>query len=233
MPATPGALQSACQGNPCQNGYAAHLSAGLDKLLYGTYLPGTVQTPAQLYSDGSVYYAGTAEAGFPATPNAYQPQNAGGYDGIIARLDPTGTKLLFATYYGTLLTDWTLDMTVAPDGSVWAWVTSFFQCCSSSQDQTIHLNATGSQVLGEFPFAADQMAVDTAGDLFALGSGNIMVSPGAILGGSCRSEAYVELNPAVKCISTREGSSRNIGRFTGLDTSYRSAFHKRNATPAA
>jgi hypothetical protein len=75
MPVTPGALQSACQGNPCQNSYAAHLSPGLDQLLYGTYLPGLAYATGQLYSDGSVYYAGSAPAGFPTTPNAYQPQN--------------------------------------------------------------------------------------------------------------------------------------------------------------
>jgi uncharacterized protein (TIGR03437 family) len=219
MPVTPGALQSACQGNPCQNGYVAHLSAGLDQLLYGTYLPGTVQATAQLYSDGSVYYAGTAEAGFLTTPSAYQTQNAGGYDGIIARLDPTGTKLLFATYYGTPLTDWILDLLVAPDGSVWAWVTSFYACCTSSQDQTIHLDATGSQLLGEFPFAADQMVVDPVGDLFALGSGNIMVSPGAILGGSCggEAEAYVELNPAAQQLFATYLPPR-VGGFDGADT---------------
>jgi hypothetical protein len=90
MPVTMGALQSACQDNPCDNGYVAHLSLGLDKLLYGTYLPGDSQATAQLYSDGSVYYAGTAEAGFPTTPNAYQTQNAGGEDGIAGTL-PQGT----------------------------------------------------------------------------------------------------------------------------------------------
>ena len=90
MPVTNGALLAACQSNPCTNGYVAHLSPPLDKLIYGTYLPGILQVTPQLSSDGSLYYAGSAEAGFPTTPGAYQTQNAGGYDGIIARLDPTG-----------------------------------------------------------------------------------------------------------------------------------------------
>lgn len=89
MPVTGGALQAACDGEPCLNGYVARLSPALDQLLYATYLPGIAQAPAQLYSDGSVYYAGRAAAGFPATPSAYQPQNAGGDNGIVARLDPT------------------------------------------------------------------------------------------------------------------------------------------------
>ncbi len=91
---TIGALQSSCQSDPCQNCYVAHVSTALDKLLYGTYLLGIVQATAQLYSDGSVYYAGTVGPGFPTTPTAYQRQNAGGNDGVIARLDPSGTKLL-------------------------------------------------------------------------------------------------------------------------------------------
>jgi hypothetical protein len=129
MPVSSGALLAACQGNPCQNGYAARLGSTLDALIYGTYLPGISQVTAMLYSDGSVYYAGTAGAGFPVTPGAYQTQNAGGYDGIVARLDPTGSKLLFATYHGGPETDWILSIALAPDGSVWANVSSFIQCC--------------------------------------------------------------------------------------------------------
>ncbi len=129
LPVSSGALLPACQSDPCYNGYAARLSPALDKLIYGTYLPGMSQVTAQLYSDGSVYYAGTAEAGFPTTTGAWQTQNAGGDDGIVARLDPTGSRLLFATYYGGRGTDWILSIALAPDGSVWANVGSFIQVC--------------------------------------------------------------------------------------------------------
>lgn len=195
MPVTSGALLSSCQ-DPCQNGYVARLSPGLDKLIFGTYLPGAQQATAQLYSDGSVYYAGTATAGFPTTPNAYQTQNAGGYDGILARLDPTGGKLLFATYFGGPNTDWILTIAVAPDGSVWAGVSSFMECCVNVQAQLIHLDASGSRLLADLPIYPDQMVVDAAGDLFTLAEGPISVSPNALLGGSCGGDAYVELNSA-------------------------------------
>jgi hypothetical protein len=75
LPLSSGALLSACQSSQnvtCYNGYAARLSPALDNLIYGTYLPGMSQATAQLYSDGSVYYAGTAQAGFPVTPGAYR-----------------------------------------------------------------------------------------------------------------------------------------------------------------
>jgi len=202
MPVTSGALLAACQSNPCTNGYVAHLSPALDKLIYGTYLPGLLQVTPQLYSDGSVYYAGTAQAGFPTTPGAYQTQNAGGYDGIIARLDPTGSYLVFGTYYGTPNTDWVLDMAVAPDGSVWADVYSFVQCCVSGQYELIHLNATGTMLLANQPINVAQMVVNPAGDLFVLADGNFTVSPGALLAAPCGASgsaaltsAYLELSP--------------------------------------
>jgi hypothetical protein len=195
MPVSSGALLTACQSNPCYSGYAARLSPALDKLLYGTYLPGTSQATAQLYSDGSVYYAGTADTGFPATPGAYQTQNAGGNDGIVARLDPTGSKLLFATYYGGPEADWILSIALAPDGSVWANVSSFLQCCINIQPRLIHLDASGSRLLAALPISADAMVVDSAGNLLALAEGSVAVSPGAILGGSCGGPASVRLSP--------------------------------------
>src|SRR6185436_7215784 len=88
MPVTRGALQESCAADPCLNGYAAHVSPSLDRLLYGTYLPGVVNATAKLHSDGSIYYAGSSGPGFAPTTTAYQQQTAGGYDGIVARLDP-------------------------------------------------------------------------------------------------------------------------------------------------
>ena len=193
MPVTVGALQSVCQNDPCGNGYVAHLSPGLDRLLYGTYLPGG--STAQLYSDGSVYYAGTAQAGFPTTPNAYQPQNAGGYDGIIGRLDPTGSTLIFATYFGGPYMDSIFPIAVAPDGSVWAGVNSEIGCCSLP-GQLIHLDAGGSKLLADVPINALDMVVDHAGNLYTFADGAISASPGALLGGSCGAAAYVEISPA-------------------------------------
>ena len=223
MPVTSGALLASCQSDPCTNGYVAHVSPALDKLIYGTYLPGVPQVTPQLYSDGSVYYAGRAEAGFPTTPGAYQTQNAGGNDAIVARLDPTGSRLLFATYFGTPNTDWVLDMAVAPDGSVWADVYSFVQCCVSGQSELIHLNASGTMLLANQPINVDQMVVDKAGNLFALAEGNFTVSPGALLGGPCGTNgsnpgtaAYLELSPTGQQLFATYLPA-GIGGFDGAD----------------
>jgi len=198
MPVTSGALQSSCEGSPCQNGYVARLSPLLDSLIFGTYLPGIAQATAQLGSDGSVYYAGTALAGFPTTPSAYQPQNAGGYDGIVARLDPTGSTLLFATYYGTAGTDWILNIAVAPDLSVWASVWSFAECCPVNASGVIHLDANGEKLLAQSPLAINEMVVDHAGDLIALAAAGFTITPDALAGATCNAnvQAYSELNPS-------------------------------------
>ncbi len=196
MPVTKGSLLAACESDPCQNGYAARLSPELDTLIYGTYLPGMTQATAELNSDGSVYYAGTATTGFPTTPGAYQPTNAGAYDGILVRLDPTGSRLLFATYFGGPNTDWILEIALAPDGSVWAVVYSFVQCCLNIQNQLIHLDANGARLLANQPIEIDDMVVDSSGDLVITAVGNFTASPDAILTSSCGGGAYVVLSPS-------------------------------------
>ena len=171
-----------------------------------------------MYSDGSVYYAGTAEAGFPTTTGAWQTQNAGGDDGIVARLDPTGSRLLFATYYGGRGTDWILSIALAPDGSVWANVSSFIQvCCGNGQTSLIHLDASGFRLLADVPIFAGAMVVDSAGNLVAFAQGSIEVSPGAILSGPCGGPAYVQLSPTGEQLFATYPPGGNQVGFDGAD----------------
>jgi len=52
-------------------------------------------------ASGNSYLAGsTVSANFPTNPSAFQPTNGGNSDAVIAKLDPTGSTLLFATYLG-------------------------------------------------------------------------------------------------------------------------------------
>jgi uncharacterized protein (TIGR03437 family) len=197
MLVTSGAVLRSCLSDPCLNGYAAHLSPLLDKLLYGTYLPGVVQATAHLHSDGSIYYGGRSGPGFSPTPTAYQKQPAGGDDGIVVRLDPTGSKLLFATYLGGPDTDWILRMAVAPDGSVWVAVSSFVQCCVNISNRLVRLDANGERILAEKPYDVGDLAVEAAGNLIATAPGNFAVGPDAFLANSCAGTvAYLKLSPA-------------------------------------
>ena len=194
MPVSGGALQGSCPGDPCSYGYAAHLSPSLDHLLYGTYLPGD-GIIGKLQPDGSVYFAGSSGAGFPTTPGAYQPQPAGGYDGIIARLNPQGSGLIFGTYIGGTLSDVILRMAVAPDGSVWGRVNSFVECCVDVAHRLVHLDSTGSKLLADKAIDTGDLAVDPEGNLIATADGSFTVGPDAFLANAC-GPAYVKLDAA-------------------------------------
>lgn len=196
MPVTPGSLQGECTGDPCLNGYAARMGPALDRLLYGTYLPGTPQATAKLHSDGSMYYAGRAGPGLPTSPTAYQRQSAGKEDGMVARLDPLGRSLLFATYLGTPETDWILRLAVAPDGSAWAALSSFVQCCTDIDYRLVRLDGRGERVLVQKPIDVGDMVVDRDGNLIATAAGKFVAGPDAFLENACGSPlAYLRLRP--------------------------------------
>ena len=120
LPVTRDALQGSCTSAGCFDGYAARLTPGLDRLLFATYLPGTFLTAKIFAINGSIYFAGHARSAFPVSATAYQRQPAGGTDGFVARLDPTGSRLLFATYLGTPSDDRVNAIAISPDASVWA-----------------------------------------------------------------------------------------------------------------
>jgi uncharacterized protein (TIGR03437 family) len=128
---------------------------------------------------------------------------------------------------------------VAPDGSVWADVYSFVQCCVSGQYELIHLNATGTMLLANQPINVYQMVVNPAGDLFVLATGNFTVSPGALLSGPCGvnganpgTDAYLELSPTGQQLFATYLPA-GIGGFDGADaqgTPYLDAFNNEDMT---
>jgi uncharacterized protein (TIGR03437 family) len=201
MPTTPGAVQRECPGDPCTNGYAAHLSPSLDELLYGTYLPGNSVATAKLHSDGSVYFAGDSRQGFPVTPSAYQTGMGSDWDATIGRLDPSGRSLVFGTYIGGEASDYISRIAVAPDGSVWAYVVSIVECCPDTNHRLVRLDAMGEQVLTDMAMIIDDIAVDPEGNLNAMTPERFPASPGAIQAHACGRYAggvgivYVKLTP--------------------------------------
>ncbi|HLL52432.1 MAG TPA: SBBP repeat-containing protein, partial [Myxococcaceae bacterium] len=73
---------------------------------------------------GNLYLAGdTSSPDFPTTPGAFQRRapSAGGErrDGFFAKLDPTGTKLLYASYLGGTGEDAVGSLSVGPGGHAW------------------------------------------------------------------------------------------------------------------
>jgi uncharacterized protein (TIGR03437 family) len=99
--------------------FVAKLNPAGTKLLYSTYLGGTrddIGMAIAIDNSGNAYVAGaTASMNFPITSNAYQtflrgvggePLHESGFtswdpgDAFVAKLDPTGSQLLYSTYLG-------------------------------------------------------------------------------------------------------------------------------------
>lgn len=131
FPVTPGAAFTNLVGG----GFAAKLNPSGTALVYSTLLP--VNPPAQgrrgvamaINTAGEVYFASTnlGSLRFPTTPGAFQstpPAFANG-SGIVAKLNSSGSALLYATYLsGNGLT---IPQGIAIDAAGDAFVTGFTQ----------------------------------------------------------------------------------------------------------
>lgn len=97
-----GALQRSTRGG--LDGFVAKLDPGGSRVLYCTYLGGSGEdrvTGIAVDSGGHVYVAGlTASADFPVTGGAMQPRSGGGRDAFVARIDSSGSRLLYSTFLG-------------------------------------------------------------------------------------------------------------------------------------
>jgi hypothetical protein len=107
FPGTAGGAQPVYGGSGLfgGDGFVARLDATLTVLLQSSYLGGSDSDFANAIAvhptTGEVLVAGeTLSTNFPGTAGGAQSTRAGGYDGFVARLDPTLTELLQSTYLG-------------------------------------------------------------------------------------------------------------------------------------
>src|SRR5262249_16803564 len=80
FPTTPGAFQTTLGGS--SRAFVTKLNASGSSLVYSTYLGGGVLTQGggiALDSTGNAYVTGTASAGFPTTPGAFQTTFGGAF----------------------------------------------------------------------------------------------------------------------------------------------------------
>jgi RHS repeat-associated protein len=122
LPVTSGVLQRT-YGGGSTDGFVAEISANGKTLLYATYLGGRDQdalTGIAVAADGSAYVAGsTASDDLHSTPDAFQLKYGGGGDALFAKLNPTGTTLLYLTYVGGSGPDFGAALAAAPDGTLY------------------------------------------------------------------------------------------------------------------
>jgi hypothetical protein len=123
FPTTPGAFQTTLGG--FQNPFVAKLNPTGSGLVYSTYLGGDWHDYAvsiAVDASGAAYITGMTQSGnFPTTPGAFQPAFGGITDAFLAKLNASGSALVYSTYLGG--TDSDLGWDVALDVSGAAHVT--------------------------------------------------------------------------------------------------------------
>ena len=103
------------------------LPAGLESITFSTYLGGSRDDSSwgvALDPQGNPVVAGITESDdLPVTPGAPQPRRAGQADAFLMKLDPSGQKMLLATYYGGSGLDHAGydggNIAVARSGTIW------------------------------------------------------------------------------------------------------------------
>ena len=134
FPITPGAFDETGNISGFSYGYAGFLtkfsSAG-DSLLFSTYLSGNGWDLIQsMVIDDSnyVYLAGqTSSTDFPTTSGCYQSSYGGSTsssywnsgDAFLTKMNPTGTGLVFSTYFGGAGDDVAYDINISPNKDIY------------------------------------------------------------------------------------------------------------------
>jgi len=222
-------------GNSIRTGdaFVAKLNPSGNKLIYSTYLGGSgddIAFAIAIDSAGDAYVAGaTSSFNFPLTPAGGEYQNhfkgGGGEplktclictlpfwdpgDAFVAKLDPTGSQLLFSTYLGGALDDVAQAIAVDASSNVYvagctisstypttpgALQTHFGGSDPQNVQQNLgdgfitKLNSTGSALIystflgGTGDDCVSAIALDASGDVYVTGStdsSNMPVTPGA------------------------------------------------------
>jgi len=205
----------------------------IDPLVYATFLGGGDRDDARAVvvdAAGSAYVTGsTRSPDFPVTPGAYNTTYEAMDDVFVAKLDPSGQALVYATYIGGSGIDVAVGIAVS-GGS--AYVTgqtdsNDFPTTPGAMDRILNgadafvakVGPSGdaleySTFLGGDIFEIGRsVAVDPAGNAYVVGdtaSANFPTTPGAMdtsFGGPFTDGFLVKLNPA--------GSALVFGTFLG------------------
>ena len=202
FPTTAGALQSANGGaSQTQDVFVTKLNAAGTALVYSTYLGGAsddLGNGIAVDALGNAYVTGTTgSSNFPVSAGAFQQTNpAGWYKGFVAKLNSTGSALLYSTFLGGS-GGFDQSRAIAVDGAGNAYVTGdtssadfptqnplqpknaddFGGLTSGYSDAFVtKLNATGTALVystylgGSSDDVGRGISVDAAGNAFVVGS---------------------------------------------------------------
>jgi hypothetical protein len=121
FPTTPGAYRETLCDAPqsCSGSYVVKFSPS-GGAVFSTLFPATINDVA-LDANDNVIVGGTAAANFPATAGAFQTVSSGGVEGFVAKLNPSGSALVFGTFLGGgLQSDRVKSVAVDATGNIYA-----------------------------------------------------------------------------------------------------------------
>lgn len=125
FPTTAGAFDTTHNGK--RDVFVAKLNASGTALEYATFLGGGEHERGRdiaVDAAGNVYITGaTQSVNFPSTHGAFDTTHNEGWDGFVAKINPSGSGLLYATYLGGSYGDW--SWSIARDDSGCAYITGF------------------------------------------------------------------------------------------------------------
>lgn len=192
--ATPGAYQVQYAGGI--DDFVAKISANGASLIWGTYLGGAAadySNAIALDGDGNVYVAGETYSAGGATAGAYDTSQNGNSDIFIARLNPQGSSLQYATYIGGSGRDAATGIAIDASGN------AYLAGDTGSLDWTMAENYGWTHGSGElWPFVlkfsglVDLYPGDTNGDGIVNFADLVAVAQN--YGGSDKSRAQGDLN---------------------------------------
>ena len=247
LPATAGAYQNTNHGN--DDVYVAKFNAAGTALMYLTYLGGTKSDGlAGIALDplGNAYLSGgTLSTDFPTTAGVYQAAYGGGSsDSFVAKLNPTGTALLYSTYLGGSGSDGSSGIKIDPSGDAYVaggttsvnfpTTAGAYQSALAGNSNIFitELNPTAASLIystylgGSNSDAAIDMAMDSSNRVYVTGqinSTNFPTTSGAfqtVFGGFDDSFISV-MNPtgtALVYSSYLGGTSEDVGWGIAVDT---------------
>lgn len=162
FPVTAGAFQTSAgssSGGFEETGYIAKFNPAGSQLVYASYLGGSTVTEANAVAvdgQGYAYVTGAATTGLATTSGAFEA-TAPGDDAFVAKVNPAGSALVYATYLGGSCAESYLTVSgdaglgIAVDGTGNAYVAG--QACST--DFPVTQQAVQQQKLVENPTAFD------------------------------------------------------------------------------
>jgi hypothetical protein len=174
FPTTPGVFDptfNCCTGINPHDAWVTKLTAG-GGMIWSSYLGGINYERAyavETDSQGYLYVAGRAGAGFPVTPGVFQPTFGGGtsgglygpQDGFVCKITPSGASIVWCSYLGIgdqgILRDIALDSNgdiyvgggITGSGLPSAWFANAYQKTPNLQQDMIiaKIKNDGTQVL--------------------------------------------------------------------------------------